>query len=169
MKQGPRYHVKPRRHRQGRTDYRRRLRLLRGRKIRIVVRKSIKNTRVQFIDYFSSGDKVVVCSLSDELVQKYHWKYSTATTSAAYLTGLLAGKRAVEKGITEGVFDIGRSIPTKGSKMFAALKGVIDAGVSCPHGADMLPSDDRIMGKHLNKDIMPAVQDIKSKIIGGKE
>ncbi|MFH1101310.1 MAG: 50S ribosomal protein L18 [Methanobacteriota archaeon] len=169
MKQGPRYHVKPRRHRLGRTDYRKRLRLLKSRKIRIVVRKSIKNIRVQFIEYNAGGDKVLASSISDDLVKQYQWKYSTATTPAAYLTGLLAGKRAQEKGISEGVLDIGRSMPTTGSKLFAVLKGVLDAGITCPHDSKMLPSDDRIVGKHLNKELMPAVQDTKKKITGGKE
>jgi hypothetical protein len=31
-----------------------------------------------------------------------------------------------------------------------------------------MPKEDRILGKHINKDIMPVVNDIKSKIIGGK-
>ena len=167
MKQGPRYHVKPRRQRQGRTDYRRRLKLLKSRKVRIVVRKSIKNTRVQFIEYNQVGDRILVSCVSDELVKNYHWKHSTATTPAAYLTGLLAGKRAKDQGITEGVFDIGRSVPTTGSKLFAVLKGVIDAGIECPHDSEKLPSEDRILGKHLNKELQPAVQDVKNKIIGG--
>ena len=162
MKHGPRYHVKTRRHRNGRTDYRKRLRLLRSRKIRIVVRKSIRHTQVQFVDYHQVGDSVLVTALSDELTKKYNWKHSTATTPAAYLTGFIAGKRALAKGITEGILDIGRSVPTSGSKMFAALKGVLDAGISCPHDEGMLPSDDRILGKHLSKELMPAVQDLKN-------
>ena len=35
MKSGPRYHVKPRRHRERKTDYRLRLKLLRSKKPRI--------------------------------------------------------------------------------------------------------------------------------------
>ena len=35
MKQGPRYHVKPRRRREGRTDYRQRLKLLKSRKLHL--------------------------------------------------------------------------------------------------------------------------------------
>ena len=166
MKAGPRYHVKPRRQRLGRTDYRRRLSLLRSRKTRIVVRKSIKNTRVQFVEYYQTGDKILVYAVSDELVKHYHWKYSAATTPAAYLTGLLAGTKAKEQGITEGVLDIGRYNPTKGSKLFAVVKGVVDAGIDCPCDEEMFPREDRLMGKHLNKDIEHHVLDIKQKIIG---
>lgn len=168
MKQGPRYRVKSRRRRQGKTDYQKRLGLLKSRKIRIVVRKSLKNTRVQFVEYHEDGDKILVSAISNELPKKYKWKYSTATIPAAYLTGLLAGARAKEKGINEGLLDIGRYIPVEGSKMFAALKGVVDAGVECPHSEGKLPNEERITGGHLSKDIKPAITDIKSKITGGK-
>ena len=168
MKQGPRYHVKPRRHRDGRTDYRRRLGLLKSRKTRIVVRKSLKNIRVQFVEYSPKGDRILVSAISKELIKNYNWKYSVSATPAAYLTGLLAGKKAQEKGITEGIFDIGRYRPTTGNKLFAALKGVIDSGIHCPCDETMIPSEDRIFGKHLNKEISPASIEIKNKIIGGK-
>ena len=168
MKQGPRYRVKPRRRREGRTDYRKRLALLKSRKPRIVVRKTLKNTIVQFVKYNELGDEILVTAISNELVKKYNWKYSTSATPAAYLTGLLAGKKAVDKGIKEGVLDMGRYVPSTGSKIFAALKGVLDAGVQCPSNNEKMPKEDRILGKHINKDIMPVVNDIKSKIIGGE-
>lgn len=168
MKAGPRFHVKPRRHRQGRTDYRQRLRLLKSRKTRIVVRKSNKNIIVQFVEYVAHGDVIHVSVVSSELVKKYGWKYSVASTPAAYLTGLLAGKKAAEKGFTEGILDIGRYRPTKGNKLFAALKGVVDAGVDCPCDEAMIPDEDRLHGKHLDETIAAAVDSIKKKIIGGK-
>jgi large subunit ribosomal protein L18 len=167
MKAGPRYHVKPRRHREGRTDYRRRLRLLKSRKIRIVVRKSLKNISVQFVEYSPDGDKIITSAVSSELI-KFNWKHSVSTTPAAYLTGLLAGKKAKDKGIKEGILDIGRYRPTRGNKFFATLKGVVDAGIQCPHDEGMIPSEDRILGKHLDDKIAPLAGEIKDKIIGGK-
>jgi large subunit ribosomal protein L18 len=168
MKAGPRYHVKPRRHREGRTDYRRRLRLLKSRKTRIVVRKSLKNITVQFIEYSPEGDKISISVDSSELVKNYNWKYSVSTIPAAYLTGLLAGKKAMKKGIKEGILDIGRYRPTRGNKLFATLKGVVDAGIQCPHDEGMIPSEERILGKHLDDKIAPLTGEIKNKIIGGK-
>ena len=168
MRHGPRYRVKPRRRREGKTDYRKRLELLRSRKTRIVIRNSLKNTQVQFVGYYEKGDKILVSAISKELIKKYNWKYSTASIPAAYLTGLIAGKKAFDKGIKEGVLDIGRYVPVTGSKVFAALKGVLDSGVECPHSEEKIPTEDRILGKHLNNEIMPAVNDIKSKISGGK-
>ncbi|MFA5101656.1 MAG: 50S ribosomal protein L18 [Candidatus Thermoplasmatota archaeon] len=169
MKTGPRYHVKPRRHRQRKTNYRLRLNLLRSKKPRIVVRKSLKAIRVQFVEYNPQGDKILASAISNELVKEYGWKYSVSNTPAAYLTGFLAGKRAKEKGIEHGVLDIGLYHPTVGGTLFASLKGVLDAGIECPHDGQMLPKEERIYGIHLNKDIKPLVGDIKTRIKGGKE
>jgi len=133
----------------------------------MVVRKSLKNTQIQFIEYKESGDNIIASAKSNELT-KYNWKFSTSSTPAAYLTGILAGKRAVDKGISECVFDIGRNQPVTGSKIFASLKGVTDAGITCPHDEEKIPNEDRLMGKHLDKNIMPAINEVKNKIIGGK-
>lgn len=168
MTQGPRYHVKPRRRREGKTDYRKRLKLLRSGKIRVVVRKSLKNTQIQLIEYKQAGDNIIVTANSNELKKLYDWKFSTSNTPAAYLTGFLAGIRAKNKGISECVLDTGRHPPITGSKIFASVKGLVDAGIECIHSEEKVPSEDRIMGKHLSKDIMPAITDLKSKISGGK-
>ena len=154
MRPGPRYRVKPRRRRDGITDYRKRLNLLRSRKTRIVIRKSLKHTRVQFVEYDSSGDKILANAISNELVSNYNWKFSTSTTPAAYLTGFLAGTRAKNKGISECVLDSGRHPPITGSKIFASVKGLVDAGIECIHSEEKLPNEDRLMGKHLTKEIL---------------
>ena len=168
MKQGPRYKVKPRRRREGKTDYRKRLGLLKSGKPRIVVRKSLKHTIVQFVEYHEKGDEIKISATSKELTGKYKWGFSTSTTPAAYLTGLLAGKRAYEKGIKEGVLDIGRQRPVTNSKVFAALKGVLDAGVRCPHDEKKIPDESRLIGEHLGDKIPAAVKEIKNMIVGGK-
>jgi large subunit ribosomal protein L18 len=124
---------------------------------------------VQFVEYNPQGDKILASAISNELVKEYGWKYSASNTPAAYLTGFLAGKRAKEKGIEHGVLDIGLYHPTVGSTLFASLKGVLDAGIECPHDAQMLPKEERINGVHINKEIKPLVGDIKIKIKGDKE
>ena len=56
----------------------------------------------------------------------------------------------------------------KGSKVFAAMKGVHDAGIECYVAEEKLPNEDRILGKHLeDKAISKDVTSIKDKIIGG--
>jgi large subunit ribosomal protein L18 len=167
MKQGPRYRIKPRRRREGKTDYRHRLALLKSGEHRIVVRRSLKNIRVQFIEYAEQGDRVVTSVMGSDLVKQYKWKHSLSSTPAAYLTGLLAGSQAKKEGISSGVLDIGQQVPVKGSKVFAALQGILDAGITCPHGEEMIPEEDRLYGKHVDEKIGKDVTSIKNKITGG--
>jgi len=152
-----------RRRREGKTNYRKRLALLKSGKPRVIVRKSNKYIRVQFALYDYNGDKIVASAMSSDL-KKYGWQYSCSNTPAAYLTGLLAGKRALKRGIEEGVLDIGLHTPRKGAKVFAALKGVVDAGIDVPYGEEILPSEDRLYGKHIDEKIAEVVEKIKNKI-----
>jgi large subunit ribosomal protein L18 len=167
MSQGPRYRIQLRRRREGITDYRYRLALLKSGEHRIVVRRSLKNIRVQFISYSEQGDKVVISAMGSDLVKQYKWNHSLSSTPAAYLTGLLAGSKAKKAGISSGVLDIGRQVPVKGSKVFATLQGILDAGISCPHGEGMIPDQERLLGKHIDAKIEKDVTSIKNKITGG--
>ena len=38
----------------------------------------------------------------------------------------------------------------KGSSIYAALKGILDAGINLPYNKEILPSEDRIKGKHIS-------------------
>jgi len=165
MATGPRHKVPFRRRREGRTDYRHRIALLKGGKVRAVVRKSNRSTRVQFIGYTEKGDVVVASAVSTDLAE-FGWTGSGKSTPGAYLTGLLAGKRAKEKGIEEAVLDIGLREPTKGATVFAALKGIVDAGIEVPHSEKMLPSKDRISGKHMREGTTASFEGVKGKIGG---
>lgn len=168
MATGPRYKVPFRRRREGRTDYRHRMALLRGDLPRAVVRKSNRNITVQLVTYDDKGDKVLASAVSTELADM-GWSRSGKSTPGAYLTGLLAGKRAAEKGIEEAVLDIGLREPSKGALVFAALKGMVDAGVEIPHSDSMYPSDDRISGKHMKGGVEAMFAETKKKIGGAEE
>ncbi len=163
MAEGPRYRVNFRRRREGRTDYRQRQRLLRGRVPRAVVRLSHKNANVQFIAYDEKGDRVLAAATSKEL-NKLGWTGATGNLPAAYLTGFLAGKRASQNGVEEAVLDIGLKGPAKGSAIFAALKGMLDAGIEIPHGEEVLPAEDRIMGAHIDENMGKMIEEVKSRM-----
>jgi large subunit ribosomal protein L18 len=163
MAQGPRYRVPFRRRREGRTDYRQRQRLLRGRIPRAVVRISLRNANVQFISYDPTGDKVLAAATSKELAE-LGWTAATGNLPAAYLTGYLAGKRASKNGIEEAVLDIGLKGPAKGSAVFAALKGMLDAGIEIPHGEEVLPAAERINGAHIDEKLGKMVEEVKSRM-----
>ncbi len=142
--------VKFRRKRKGRTNYRKRLRLLLSGKPRFVVRKSLNSITVQLAKYSKEGDNVLVTVNSGNLV-KYGWKAGRGNLPSAYLTGLLAAKKARAKGLSEAVLDTGRYTSVKGSRIYAAVKGAVDAGLKIPCSDVMFPSEDRIKGKHIEE------------------
>ncbi len=164
MGEGPRYSVKFRRRREGKTDYRKRLKLLKSNLPRAVVRKTTNNIIVQFVEYTPNGDKIIGSASGFEL-KKYGWNYPTSNTPSGYLTGFLSGKRALKSNIKNAVLDIGLQTPVKGSTIFASLKGIVDAGVSIPYDKKMLPSDERIQGMHINKEMVKSFEEVKAKIM----
>ena len=163
MARGPRYHVEFRRRREGKTDFRLRKGLITSGKPRAVVRCSTKNTEIQFINFNIKGDNVEVTATTKEL-KKLGWKRATGNTPSAYLVGYLAGKRASEKGIKKAVLDIGLKQPVRGSKVFAALKGMVDAGVDIPHSENILPSEERISGSHIDEKVAKDFESVLNKI-----
>ncbi|MEK6986314.1 MAG: 50S ribosomal protein L18 [Candidatus Thermoplasmatota archaeon] len=149
MAVGPRTRVPFRRRREGRTDYRKRLALLKSGETRVVVRRTATNIIVQFVEWANEGDAIQATAVAQEL-KKLGWEGSSKNTPAAYLTGLLAGKRAAAAGVESAVLDIGRHVPSKGSRVFAALKGIKDAGIEVAAGDDdIYPSEERITGAFL--------------------
>ncbi len=87
---------------------------------------------------------------SRELTKTYGWRAPTGNISSAYLTGYLCGLKAKAAGIKEAVLDIGLTAPTKGAKVFAALSGVVDAGVDVPHSEEKIVKE-RMKGEHIAK------------------
>jgi large subunit ribosomal protein L18 len=131
---------------------------------RAVVRTSLRNTTVQFVGFELIGDKVIATATSKEL-KKFGWEGATSNLPAAYLTGFLAAKRALNNKIENAVLDIGIRVPAKGSKVFASLKGMLDAGINISHGEEILPPEERIQGSHINETIPKQFEGVKAKIL----
>ena len=144
------YTVRYRRKREGRTHYKRRLELLKGAQTRLVIRRTNTETILQFTDYAPDGDLVRLTYNSGKL-ESAGWKYSKKSIPANYLAGYAIGKLALEKGIKSAIVDLGLQTPIKGSRLYAAVKGVIDAGVDIPHSEDIFPSEDRLRGEDIAK------------------
>lgn len=139
-----------RRKREDKTNYKRRMKLLLGNTPRLVIRKSLKNMIVQVIAFGQDGDQVIVSAHSREL-KKYAWPYTGGNLPSAYLTGLLAGKKALTKKYIDVIVDLGMQSPVRGSRLFAAIKGAVDAGMHIPHTEENFPSAERISGEHIAK------------------
>lgn len=145
---GPKYMVPYRRKREYKTDYRLRYKLLKSGHPFFVVRRSNNYITVSISVPEIGGDKTLFTISSKILRKKYGW-YGLKNTPAAYLTGLLAGKRAVSMGIKKAVMNLGLAFTKRASIPFAAAMGARDAGLEVPMGEEALVDEDRIRGVHI--------------------
>ncbi len=149
---------------ENKTNYRKRLVLLKGRLPRLVIRKTNRYIIMQLIESNDAKDSVLFSASTKELL-KHGWpkdnEGSLKSLPAAYLTGFLLGKKA--KGLKENVIlDMGLIPNTKGSRIYAALKGALDSGIKINHDEEVIPSKDRIEGK--NTKVGDIFNKIKEKI-----
>jgi large subunit ribosomal protein L18 len=153
-----------RRLRDQKTNYKRRSAMLRGKRDFVTVKISNENTQVQIHKPELNGDKVVASAHSRFLL-KQGWNGSRKNIPAAYLTGYMAGKKAIAKGGKEAILYRGTDKYT--TRMAAALKGVLDAGLKIPAEAQSFPSEERIKGEHLK--VKNDFDKVKSSIDSGVE
>ena len=132
------------------TNYGKRLKILKSRKTRLVIRRSLNGLTVQFVNYNPKGD-LVLLSVNSKSLRKLGWKFHLGNVPSAYLTGLLCGIKSKDKNIEEAVLDLGAKKTVSGSVLYAALKGVLDAGIKVPHDKKILPSNDAVSGKNVIK------------------
>lgn len=140
----------PRRRRLGLTDYRQRYKLVKSGLPRLVIRKTNRYIIVQVVKLKEGGDETLLTVTSKRLAE-YGWRAGFKNLPAAYLTGLLAGMLAKNKGVEKAIVDIGLHRPIKGSRIFAAVKGFMDAGVEVPAGEEIFPEEERLKGSHIRE------------------
>lgn len=137
--------INKRRRLENKTNYSKRKRLLEGRKPRIVIRKSNKYILVQYVESSAAQDTVKASAISKELTS-FGWPEKMAgslkSLPAAYLTGYLFGKRI--KGFKAAIVDLGLLRSTKGSRIYALIKGIKDAGFEVPCGEEVIPAENKI-------------------------
>lgn len=135
-----------RRRREGRTNYKQRLKQLLAHKPRMVVRITNQKIIAQIVEYHPQGDTIKVGADSLQL-QKLGWQYSSKNIPSAYLLGLQVGKLAHKAGIREAILDVGSRNPLKKGRIYALLKGALDGGLSIPHKDESIfPSAERLQG-----------------------
>lgn len=164
-----------RRRQEGKTDYYQRKRLVtqhkakyNSPKYRLVVRITNRDVIAQIVSSQIVGDIVFTAAYSHEL-PRYGINHGLTNWSAAYATGLLVARRALQKlGLDEtykGVeevegeyelveavedaprpfkvnLDIGLQRTTTGARVFGVLKGASDGGLYVPHSAKRFPGWD---------------------------
>jgi len=147
---GPTYRVHFRRKREGRTDYRLRYRLLKSGKPQFIVRRSLRYVYVSISRPEIGGDRTILTVSSKILRDKFGW-YGLKNIPAAYLTGYIAGRKALEKGINEAVLNLGYAWSRNASIPYAAAMGAIDAGLKIPIGEEAYIDEERIKGFHISE------------------
>jgi large subunit ribosomal protein L18 len=160
--------IKKRRRAENRTDYHARLNMLKGGKRRIVFRRTNKYIVGQFVESREAQDFVLSQANSKELI-KFGWPEAASgslkSMPACYLVGKLLGKRVKEKhGEHELPLDIGLMISKKGSRVYAFVKGVIDGGTAVKVKKEFLPSEDRIRGKHIRRDMESIITKVSKAV-----
>ncbi|MFB6075556.1 MAG: 50S ribosomal protein L18 [Candidatus Aenigmatarchaeota archaeon] len=147
MAKGPSYKLPHRRRREKKTNYDRRLALLKSGKKRLVVRKHNKSIIAQIVEYNGEDDNTIGAVNSIEL-RGLGWNGHNANLPSAYLTGYLLGLK-FRGDVKEAVLDIGLQNSSKGNLIYATVKGVKDAGIHIPCSEEVIPSEDRIKGEHV--------------------
>ena len=151
MAKGPRYRRPFRRRAEGKTNYHKRLKLLKSKKLRAVIRASGNHITVQIVQSKLGGDKIIVSAHSKELKTKFGWNANTGNIPAAYLTGFLAGTRAKKQDVEEAILDLG--IFYHRNRVLAAFKGIVNSGLEIPHNESFFPEniEETINGSHIER------------------
>lgn len=160
--------LEKRRRQENKTDYANRMSLLKSGIPRIVARKTNKYLILQYVRSNEAVDKVIYGVTSKDLI-KFGWNKentgSLKSLPACYLTGYLLGKKILDKEKNAGaIFDIGLARNISGSRLYAALKGLVDAGIKIPSNSSVFPENDRLEGKNLTKEIQKNFNEVKIKI-----
>ena len=132
-----------RRRLEAKTDYKARLELLKSGKPRVIIRKTNKYITVQVVTSTLAQDAIVFGTSSKILLTK-GWPEAQAgslkSLAAAYLTGLVVGKQVKSK-IHEVIVDLGMHRNIQKSRIYAVVKGLVDAGLNVAHDPKVLPTD----------------------------
>mgnify|MGYP006276063757 FL=1 len=160
------FKVPHKRRRNQETDYEQRLKLLKSDSPRVVVRTSNKHTKAHISYYKRDGDENTDFTSTEEL-QQYGWDQNTGNLPSAYLAGYLLGMKAEED---KAILDLGLRESKQGGRIYAAVKGMNDAGLEVPMGEEAAPSEDRIRGEHIEEmtgnDVPENFEETKEEIEG---
>jgi large subunit ribosomal protein L18 len=151
-----------RRRRERKTDYQTRFNLLKSEKPRLVIRRTNRYLLVQIVESTIAQDKVLAEATSKDLLSKGWPKEKSGSLKslpAAYLTGFLLIKNLKNK-IGEVVLDLGLQRNIHGSRLYALLKGAIDAGLKVSHSPEALPKIESINKNEKLKTIFEKVKGV---------
>ncbi len=140
------------RRKENKTDYLRRIKLLKSESPRIVFRKTNTCLIAQYVISKEAQDIVKIGLNSKKLVE-YGWpkesQGSLKSITASYLLGFLMGKKIIKEKLEKPIIDAGMIRSLYKTRLYAFIKGLIDAGIDIKTKEEALPDKERIGGKHL--------------------
>jgi len=149
------------------TDYGKRLKLLKSERPRLVFRKTNSSTIVQYITSEAAQD-IVVFGITSKALMKYGWpesfKGSLKSIPASYLTGFLVAKKIIKEKLDTPIIDLGMQRTLYKTRVYAFIKGVIDAGLQVNCKKEAFPEDVRISGANMKEDFTKTFELIKSNL-----
>ena len=153
---------------ESKTDYMKRIKILKSELPRVVFRKSNRYIGAQLVESSEAQDSVKI-SVYSKILLSYGWpkEYSGSLKSipASYLTGLIMGKEIKKLKKTKVIIDIGMNRNVHKSRIYAFVKGLVDTGIHINSKKEIFPDEKRIRGEHMkNKKIHEMFDKIKSKI-----
>ena len=159
--------IDKRRRRENKTNYNKRLKLLKSEKPRMIVRKTNRYLVVQYVTSEAAKDKVIFGTTTKDLLKKgwpKEFQGSLKSIPASYLVGYSAGKRIQKEKLDTPILDLGMVQTLHKTKIFSFVKGLIDSGIKISCKKEAFPEEERIQGKNLKKDFSKYFQEIKSKM-----
>ncbi|MDD5012745.1 MAG: 50S ribosomal protein L18 [Candidatus Nanoarchaeia archaeon] len=157
---------------ENKTDYLKRLKLLKSGVPRVTFRKTNRYVIAQYITSKEAQDKIEL-GITSKKLKEYGWpdKFdgSLKSVPASYLTGFLLGKEIMKNKMKTPIVDFGMTRVLSKNRTFAFIKGLIDAGVEIKCSEEHFPDEERIIGKNMKEDFSKKFVEIKSKIEGSEK
>jgi len=155
------------RRKKNKTDYLKRLNLLKGKIPRIVFRKTNNYVISQYVRSREAQDSIEIEVNSKRLLTlgwPEKFKGSLKSIPASYFTGYLMGSLIKKNKKEKPIVDFGMIRTLHKTKVYAFLKGLKDSGVEIECEKEFFPEEEKIKGKNLKEDFSGNFQEIKTKI-----
>ena len=156
-----------RRRKESKTNYHKRLKLLKSGLPRVVFRKTNKYVIAQYVESKEAQD-IIRMGITSKQLFKYGWplefKGSLKSIPASYLSGFLIGKKIIKNNLQDPIVDFGMMRVLNKTKVYSFIKGMMDSGIKIKCKEECFPDEERIRGKNMKKDFSKMFDEIKSKI-----
>lgn len=150
-----------RRRKEGKTDYKLRIGMLKSGMPRLVVRKTNKYLIAQIVQSDIAQDKIISGASSKDLLS-LGWPEklsgSLKSIEASYLLGLLLAKKAK---IKSAIIDMGLQRNIHKGRIYAVVKGAIDGGIKINCNEESVLNEDQI---NKNEKLLEIFNKVKGEI-----